>query len=629
MMIPLAFKSESERAVASILTNISAMAALQTLRTVSSSLGETQGRVSSGLRVGTASDNAAYWSISTTMRSDHMAMAAVSDALGLGAAKVDTAYAGLEAVVDILEAFKAKLVAATEAGVDKSKIQEELEQLKQQVSSVAEAASFNGENWLNTNISDIYDSDISTTSITSGFVRDGRGGVAVQRTNVDLSKVALFNSTGGGLLQADARDVRYIGGLRSLHSTDDYGFGNPSVYFGDLGSGWMYPRQAGGSVAMISASFPAGSPLDFNIVGAEISFDIILDKEASNPPMQSGPLYELPGPYFPGASFPISITKGDVDAYNASLGGIISTNTQFAGVLNSKLASLGAYVSANYGMYSPPGSNNWVHDPVAMTIRTLEANLDGSYVEIANLNSVGVSTGGLVETFKYGQRGSGMILTFEDFILHEDGENEDGVEVSFSFSLNGAAASTHSFDRTYVNQILGKENGKVATAEEMATLLHSLLDADWPNLIIEATSASTVMIKSDPAVDRKWGIKTSIEFDNIRVSIEPLPTINFLDIDVAENPEMVASYIDYLEVATANVIAGASLIGAVQSRVSLQSEFTAKLMANIDKGVGRLVDADMNVESTRLKALQTQEQLAIQALSIANTSGDSIMQLFR
>ena len=45
--------------------------------------------------------------------------------------------------------------------------------------------------------------------------------------------------------------------------------------------------------------------------------------------------------------------------------------------------------------------------------------------------------------------------------------------------------------------------------------------------------------------------------------------------------------------------------------------------------IGRLVDADMNEESTRLKALQTQQQLGVQALSIANSSAENIMSLFR
>lgn len=82
--------------VTSILTNVAAIAALQTLRSVGANMTEMQRQVSSGLRVQVAADNAAYWSISTTMRSDNMAISAVSDALGLGAAKLDTAYPSAE-----------------------------------------------------------------------------------------------------------------------------------------------------------------------------------------------------------------------------------------------------------------------------------------------------------------------------------------------------------------------------------------------------------------------------------------------------------------------------------------------------------------------------------------------------
>lgn len=616
----------------SIITNISANAALQTLRTINSDLAKTHERVGSGLRVGAASDDAGYWSISTTMRSDKMALTAVSDALGLGAATADTTYAGLNAVIDILATFKARLISATQAGTDRTKIQEELEQLKQQVLTVAQSASFSGENWLNTDIPDIYDNDINTASILSGFVRANSGQIAVQHMDIHLSEVALFNSTGGGLLQADKRDLETIGGMRFFRSDEVVYSGSGTEYHGEIGSGWMYPEQTRGTAGNFFLSFPVDSSLDFNAPGAEIKFDIILDKEASNPHNKSGTLAELdqlPGPYFPGISTQVSITRADVDAYDPSLGGIISTNTQFAAVLNTKLNSLGAYVSANYIHLDPPGSENWVHDPEAMNIRTLQQNGDGSYVEIANLQSVDVSLGGLREASAFGTRGSGIELNFEDFIVYEDGDNEQGVEISFTFSLNGGPPTVHSFNRTYVNDVLGKQSGKVATAEEMATLLNSLIAADWPGLIIEATSSSTVMIKSDPALDRKWGGGTSIEFDDIRVSIEPLPIIDFLDVDVDQHPELINSYIEYLDVVAARVVDGASLVGALQKRIAIQSNFTDQLAASIDKGIGQLVDADMNEEATRLRALQTQEQLAIRSLSIANHNADAIMQLFR
>ncbi|WP_244490010.1 flagellin, partial [Rhizobium sp. Leaf386] len=73
----------------------------------------------------------------------------------------------------------------------------------------------------------------------------------------------------------------------------------------------------------------------------------------------------------------------------------------------------------------------------------------------------------------------------------------------------------------------------------------------------------------------------------------------------------------------------AATLGATNKRISMQDDFMADLMDVIDKGVGRLVDADMNEESTRLKALQTQQQLGIQALSIANSNSENILSLFR
>ena len=86
----------------SIMTNSAAIAALDTLRSINAGLNETQSRVSSGYRVESASDNAAYWSIATTMRSDNKALSTVQDALGLASAKADTAYSGLDTAINIV-----------------------------------------------------------------------------------------------------------------------------------------------------------------------------------------------------------------------------------------------------------------------------------------------------------------------------------------------------------------------------------------------------------------------------------------------------------------------------------------------------------------------------------------------
>lgn len=171
------------------MTNAAAMAALQTLRSIDNNLEMTQRRVSSGYRVETAADNAGYWSIATTMRSDNAALSTVSDALGLGAATVDTAYTALDNVVDVMSTIKAKLVAASEPGVDKNKINEEMTQLKNQLISSAQSASFSGENWLyNTNAL-----ELGTKQVVSSFVRGADGSVQVTTLDFDTAESVLID----------------------------------------------------------------------------------------------------------------------------------------------------------------------------------------------------------------------------------------------------------------------------------------------------------------------------------------------------------------------------------------------------------------------------------------------------
>ena len=185
----------------SIMTNAAAMAALQTLRSINGDMEETQRRISSGYRVETAADNAAYWSIATTMRSDNRALSTVQDALGLGAAKTDVAYTGLESTVDVISEIKAKLVAAREPGVDKLKINKELEELKNQLASIAESASFSGENWLYNTTG----APPTTVEMVGSFNRSSDGTVAVETLQFDTSTSTLIdiNDAQDGILTMD------------------------------------------------------------------------------------------------------------------------------------------------------------------------------------------------------------------------------------------------------------------------------------------------------------------------------------------------------------------------------------------------------------------------------------------
>ncbi len=72
-----------------------------------------------------------------------------------------------------------------------------------------------------------------------------------------------------------------------------------------------------------------------------------------------------------------------------------------------------------------------------------------------------------------------------------------------------------------------------------------------------------------------------------------------------------------------------ALIGATQDQMTSANTFNTSLTTNYANGVAGLVDADMNTASTRLQALQTQEQLGIQSLSIANQNAALVLKLFQ
>ena len=364
--------------MSSINTNASAMTALQTLAATNKALNVTQGRIATGFRVAEASDNAAYWSIATTMRSDNKALSTVQDSLGLGASKVDTAYTGMNKAIDTLNDIKVKLVAANGASAaDKAKIQTEIKALQGQLKAYADGATFSGANYL---------------SVSSD--KDAAGAAAAAGTGVqqDAKIVSAFNRDASGTASISTIDVK-VEGLKLY----DSGAGTPA----NVKNAGILDRQT----AIWSST------------AAQTAYD---------------------------------------NAYAASVAG---------GGADTAAATAGATAAA-------------AADATATSI---------AGVSVANLD---ITAGGVTDAF--------------------------------------------------IGSMLAKVEGALKSMTTAATNL-----------------------------------------------------------------------------------------GAAKSRIELQKAFTSSLMDSIDRGVGQLVDADMNKESTRLQALQVQQQLGIQALSIANGNSQSIMSLFR
>lgn len=424
----------------SILTNSAAMAALQTLRSIDRNLETTQARVSSGLRVESAADNAAYWSIATTMRSDNSALSTVRDALGLGAAKVDTAYAALESAIDTVTEIKTKIVAAYGVGSNRNKIQEEISQLQNQLKSIAESAAFSGENWLQDKISDGGTPPQERPvikQVVASFTRSSSGEVAVKTVDYVLdSKTVLYDLNGGNK-----------GILDSL-----------ATYVADYETAVSVTTDDGTDTSTAQYAVRTLSDRDLTLLGTD-------------------------------------------------------TNTA-----DDRIYEVGT------STYLRLGDSKWVEvtatDPAAPAAETSPAHSNGG----------------------------------TDYYYVVDTANDlDNRELSVSVS---------NLDINDLDTIASQINAAVPGAADTDEMVLGVLESFVDKQLLAMTSA-------------------------------------------------------------------ASSLGSIQSRIDLQEDFVASLTDVIDKGVGRLVDADMNEESTRLKALQTQQQLGIQSLSIANTNAENILQLFQ
>ena len=421
----------------SILTNVNAMAALQTLRGISNDMETTQNAISSGKRVGSASDNAAYWSIATTMRSDNSALSSVQDAMGLGAAKVDTAYSGMEAAIDVVQEIKNKLVTAGESSADKSKIQEEITQLQNQLKSITSSASFSGENWLQADISGktnavtgvVYASDDINKQIVGSFTRDTKGNVSVKTVNITLNESnVLFDLSGGDAGILDANSLKGMRTVSDSLGADRYAKVNTAA-MNDTSAVW---KDIGGDV------WQKGNTL---------------------------------GVY----------SDGSNGTYLQKVGGAF-VDTVFSTTANEYQINTNALIATNASI-------------------TLTSGVSVSELDITKL---------------------------DDYRKAGDVKN------------------------------LGMGDGTNVSDDDIIAALTSFVDGQLEKM----TSA-------------------------------------------------------------------AAKLGAVSKRIDMQNDFVSKLSDSLDRGVGRLVDADMNEESTKLKALQTQQQLAIQSLSIANSDSQNILSLFR
>ena len=103
-----------------------------------------------------------------------------------------------------------------------------------------------------------------------------------------------------------------------------------------------------------------------------------------------------------------------------------------------------------------------------------------------------------------------------------------------------------------------------------------------------------------------------------------LEAVAGIDVDVADPSGALA----VIDTGIQTAIDAAAAFGAVERRLEIQDEFVSTLIDNLRAGAGALTDADLEAASARLQSLQVQQQLGVQALSIANQAPQVLLGLF-
>ena len=497
--------------MSSILTNTSAMVALQTMRGINANLANTQNQISTGMKVGSAKDNAAIWAISRVMESDVKGFRGIQESLALGESTVAVARNAAETVTDLLTDMKGMIVAAQEENVDREKIQADIEQLRQQIDSVVGTAQFNGLNLVNGDSSD-------PVRVLASLDRDANGNVEPNRIDVAAQNLT---SLGAQFGEGDALAVDAAGLV---------GAGND-----ELAATNTATIEFGGA-----STDPTGT-FSFTIGGETLSIEVANGQNAAT--IAENLANEINGNAALQA-MGVSATDDDGDVILAA-----------SGTFDDIAFNLSAITGIG-GVTGTGDSGNVVATAATVEFTAPEVNAGDSYrVEVDGQEFIVAAAAG--------DSMGDLVGRLADQI------NEAGGDFAAQVDTNG-------------------------------------------NLQVVNTGAANVAFEAEGAEDGR--------------AEGGLFAMSSIDVTTGESA---ADALGAIERLIDTAIGAASAFGSAQSRIEIQSNFVGNLIDSLNTGIGTLVDADLEEQSARLQALQVQQQLAIQSLSIANQQPQNILALFR
>ena len=513
--------------MSSILTNTSAMVALQSLKNINKNMSMVQAEISTGKSVGTAKDNAAVWAISKVMESDVKGFKGIGDSLSLGSSTISVARQAAETVTDLLTEVKGKIVAAQEGNVDRGKIQTDITALRAQIASVVGGAQFNGLNMIK---------GTADVNILSSLDRGNTGSVTSSNITVarqDLSTAAGVYGSGTALTPNAVVSNPTTGALDNV--------GNTAV------------------ITMTTGADFSAATAGYTIGGVTVNF-----------------------------------AAGDLTGNQDSAAGIVAGRINALGISGVTASATGA----------------------AITISSARA-FEGVNVQ------VGAQTGAAAATSITAVNGAvpGGANTATNSTVNERALN-------ITFGLGAAVKEGDGYRASFAGGQFSYIAGKGENFGDVAKGLKAAIDG------ARVTGVTTVVTQN--ATTGAWSLK----IDNASATATTVLAVgneggeasgglfglDGIDVTTAEGANAALSNVETM---INKAIDSSAAFGSAQMRIDIQNDFVGKLTDALTAGIGQLIDADMEEASARLQALQVQQQLGVQALSIANQAPQSLLSLFR
>jgi len=212
----------------SVITNAGALIALENLNATNSQLATTQERISTGLKVASATDNGATWAVAQNERSTIGALGSVVDSLNRGISTADVAVSAGQTISDLLNQMKAKVLAATDPSAQPSDITayaNDFVALRNQISKIVSTSDFNGSNMIKTSGTSVMAlaSASGAIKLTVAAVNLGLGGGTVTITasstfTTQTTAAAVLALVNSSITNVNAAVAKLGTGVNALNS---------------------------------------------------------------------------------------------------------------------------------------------------------------------------------------------------------------------------------------------------------------------------------------------------------------------------------------------------------------------------------------------------------------------------